>query len=62
MMSMTGKRRRASAKGAIVMAATIAASGSAFAQQIVVQGNSRIDPETVRSYVVGVSPERAGAT
>ncbi len=57
MMSMTGKRRRASAKGAIVMAATIAASGSAFAQQIVVQGNSRIDPETVRSYVVGVSPE-----
>ena len=57
MMSMTGKRRRASAKGAIVMAATIAASGSAFAQQIVVQGNSRIDAETVRSYVVGVSPE-----
>ncbi|MBK3397050.1 MULTISPECIES: outer membrane protein assembly factor BamA [Methylobacterium] len=57
MMSMTGKRRRASAKGAIVMAATIAASGSAFAQQIVVQGNSRIDPDTVRSYVVGVSPE-----
>ncbi|RVU17131.1 outer membrane protein assembly factor BamA [Methylobacterium oryzihabitans] len=58
MMSMTGKRRRVSATGAIVMAAAMVA-GAAQAQQIVVQGNSRIDADTVRSYVTGVSPEEA---
>ncbi|MGY2052917.1 outer membrane protein assembly factor BamA [Methylobacterium sp. JK268] len=58
MMSMTGKRARVSATGAIVMVAGLAA-GSAQAQQVVVQGSSRVDPDTVRSYVVGVSPEEA---
>ncbi|WP_128565285.1 outer membrane protein assembly factor BamA [Methylobacterium crusticola] len=57
MMSMTGKRRLALAKGAIVMAAMAIASGAAQAQQVVVQGNSRVDADMVRSYVTGVSPE-----
>ncbi|WP_043748258.1 outer membrane protein assembly factor BamA [Methylobacterium nodulans] len=58
MMSMTGKRARVSATGAIVMVAGLAAGG-AQAQQVVVQGNSRVDADTVRSYVTGVSPEEA---
>ncbi|ACA15199.1 outer membrane protein assembly complex, YaeT protein [Methylobacterium sp. 4-46] len=58
MMSMTGKRARVSATGAIMMAAGLAAGG-AQAQQVVVQGNSRVDADTVRSYVTGVSPEEA---
>ena len=56
MMSMTGKRARVSATGAMIMAAAVA-GGAAQAQQVVVQGNSRVDAETVRSYVTGVSPE-----
>ena len=56
MMSMTGKRARVSATGAMIMAAAVA-GGAAQAQQVVVQGNSRDDAETVRSYVTGVSPE-----
>ncbi|KQP61274.1 outer membrane protein assembly factor BamA [Methylobacterium sp. Leaf399] len=66
MMSMTTKRRRKSAEQAIVLVATAAAGlvlvGPAQAQQIVVQGNQRVDSDTIRSYVTGTasgSPEEA---
>jgi outer membrane protein insertion porin family len=35
------------------MLAVLATAGSAWAQQVVVQGNRRVDTETIRSYVVG---------
>jgi outer membrane protein insertion porin family len=53
-LTMTG--RRSSASSASVAAAVFAAVMSAqpaFAQQIIVQGNQRVDTETVRSYVTG---------
>ncbi|GJE19398.1 outer membrane protein assembly factor BamA [Methylobacterium marchantiae] len=66
MMSMTGKRRRKSAEQTIVLVAAAAAGlvlcGTAQAQQIVVQGNKRVDADTIRSYVTGTasgSPEEA---
>lgn len=65
MMSMTTKRRRKSAERAIVLVATAAGlvlGGAAQAQQIVVQGNQRVDADTIRSYVTGTatgSPEEA---
>jgi len=66
MMSMTGKRRRKSAERTIVLVATTAAGlvlgGAAQAEQIVVQGNKRVDSDTIRSYVTGTasgSPEEA---
>ncbi|MCJ2105851.1 outer membrane protein assembly factor BamA, partial [Methylobacterium sp. E-041] len=57
MMSMTGKRRRKSVKRTIVLAAAagIALTGVAQAQQIVVQGNRRVDADTIRSYVTGTA-------
>ena len=57
-MSMTGKRRRKSVERAIVLVATAAGvvlGGSAQAQQIVVQGNKRVDSDTIRSYVTGTA-------
>jgi outer membrane protein insertion porin family len=66
MMSMTGKRRRKSAERAIVLVATAAGvilgGEVAQAQQIVVEGNKRVDAGTIRSYVTGTasgSPEEA---
>ena len=67
MMSMTGKRRRKSAERTIVLVATAAAGlvlggVAAQAQQIVVEGNRRVDSDTIRSYVTGTasgSPEEA---
>ena len=67
MMSMTGKRRRKSAERTIVQIASATAgvvlSGvAAFAQQIIVEGNRRVDSDTIRSYVTGTasgSPEEA---
>ncbi|MFC5555178.1 outer membrane protein assembly factor BamA [Methylobacterium iners] len=66
MISMTGKRRRKSAERTIVLVAAAAAGlvlgGTAQAQQIVVQGNKRVDSDTIRSYVTGTasgSPEEA---
>lgn len=66
MMSMTGKRRRKSAERAIVLVATAAGvilgGEVAHAQQIVVEGNKRVDSGTIRSYVTGTasgSPEEA---
>src|ERR671927_313971 len=57
MNSTTRKRRRSSAQSVavatIAMAASLVVADSAFAQQIVVQGNRRVDAETVRSYVTG---------
>ncbi|MBB5757818.1 outer membrane protein insertion porin family [Methylorubrum rhodinum] len=63
---MTGKRRRKSAERAIVLVATAAGvilgGEVAHAQQIVVEGNKRVDSGTIRSYVTGTasgSPEEA---
>ncbi|HEX2727445.1 MAG TPA: outer membrane protein assembly factor BamA, partial [Beijerinckiaceae bacterium] len=57
MMKWTTERRRSSAKSvavaAIAMAASLTVAESALAQQIVVQGNRRVDADTVRSYVTG---------
>jgi outer membrane protein insertion porin family len=57
MISTTLKRRRSSAKNVAVAlfaaAASLTVAESALAQQIVVQGNRRVDAETVRSYVTG---------
>jgi outer membrane protein insertion porin family len=57
MMSTTTKRRRKSARTAAVamtaMLAGLTAAESALAQQVVVQGNRRVDSETIRSYVTG---------
>lgn len=47
----------ASAALAAVMATLTATD--AFAQAVVVQGNSRIGDDTIRSYVVGVTPDQA---
>ena len=65
-MSMTGNRRRKSAERTIVLIAAAAGFAlgnvAAYAQQIVVQGNRRVDSETIRSYVTGTasgSPEEA---
>ncbi|KAB1076050.1 outer membrane protein assembly factor BamA [Methylobacterium planeticum] len=59
MMSMTGKRRRKSVERTIVLVAAAAAGvvlgGAAQAQQIVVQGNKRVDSDTIRSYVTGTA-------
>ncbi|PIU07568.1 MULTISPECIES: outer membrane protein assembly factor BamA [Methylobacterium] len=59
MMSMTGKRRRKSVERAIVLVAAAAAgmalAAPAQAQQIVVQGNKRVDSDTIRSYVTGTA-------
>ena len=57
MMSTKTKGRRNSARTAAVafgaMVAGLTLAESAFAQQVVVQGNRRVDSETIRSYVVG---------
>ncbi len=63
-MSTTTKRRRASAKTAAVAATllvTTFTTTAALAQQVIVQGNRRVDAETIRSYVTGAggSPEEA---
>jgi outer membrane protein insertion porin family len=34
-------------------------AGPALAQSVVVQGNKRVETDTIRSYVVGVNPEQA---
>jgi outer membrane protein insertion porin family len=57
MISTTPKRRRSSARSAAIATIAVAASftvaDGAHAQQIVVQGNHRVDAETVRSYMTG---------
>ncbi|MGV7032649.1 outer membrane protein assembly factor BamA [Methylobacterium symbioticum] len=58
MMSMTGKHRRESVKRTIVLVAAATGalvSTAAQAQQIVVQGNRRVDSDTIRSYVTGTA-------
>ena len=56
-MMFTTKRKPGAAVRAGVafsaMMAALAAAGSALAQELVVQGNRRVDVETVRSYIVG---------
>lgn len=56
-MQLTSKSRRrstASRSSAFVAAALIvAAAQAAYAQSVVVQGNRRVEAETIRSYVVG---------
>lgn len=61
-MSMKKTRRTFTAqKTTITLAAVFAALtvSDAFAQQVVVEGNRGVDAETIRSYVVGASPEEA---
>jgi outer membrane protein insertion porin family len=57
MMSTTMKGRRKSARSAAVattaLLAVLTTAGGAWAQQVVVQGNRRVDSETIRSYMVG---------
>ena len=58
MMSLTGKRRRKSVRRTIVLVTAglgVVLSGAAQAQQIVVQGNQRVDADTIRSYVTGTA-------
>jgi outer membrane protein insertion porin family len=56
MTSTTKSRRRSARNATVAIAALVAAltvAGAASAQQIVVQGNRRVDAETIRSYVTG---------
>jgi outer membrane protein insertion porin family len=57
MMSTTPTSRRKSARtAAVALAVFLAGVGvaeTALAQQVVVQGNRRVDSETIRSYIVG---------
>ena len=56
MMFTTKRSRSAAMRAGVALASTVAglaAAGSALAQEVVVQGNRRVDVETVRSYVVG---------
>src|ERR1051325_8462545 len=53
MLMKTVRRFKSASLAAAVMAAAFLAGGAASAQEIVIQGNSRVDPETVRSYVNG---------
>ncbi|WP_342166931.1 outer membrane protein assembly factor BamA [Methylobacterium sp. SD21] len=58
MMSLTGKHRRKSMRKTIVLisaGAGMVLGGAAQAQQIVVQGNQRVDSDTIRSYVTGTA-------
>jgi outer membrane protein insertion porin family len=48
-----GSARRRLATSVAALLAMLTFAGGAFAQEIVVQGNGRVDPETVRSYVTG---------
>lgn len=53
MTRRTGSAGRRLATFAGALLATLTFAGAASAQEIVVQGNGRVDPETVRSYVTG---------
>jgi outer membrane protein insertion porin family len=53
--SRTHLRRAASA---LAFATALGWSGGALAQNVVVQGNSRVDAETIRSYFTGTSSEQ----
>jgi len=56
-MTTTTKSRRNSARSAFIalfaMIAGLLMASGAFAQQVTVQGNHRVDSETIRSYVTG---------
>ncbi len=61
-MSSKNARRSVTAKRTTVaLAMAMAAFGvsEAFAQQVIVEGNRRVDDATIRSYVVGSSPDEA---
>ncbi|MCC5979399.1 MAG: outer membrane protein assembly factor BamA [Salinarimonas sp.] len=61
-MSSKNARRSVTAKRTTVaLAMAMAAFGvsEAFAQQVIVEGNQRVDTDTIRSYVVGSSPDEA---
>jgi outer membrane protein insertion porin family len=57
-MTMTHSQRLARLTGGLVLSVMIAFP--AFAQSITVQGNQRVDAETVRSYFAGESTDQAG--
>lgn len=52
-LTMTGRRSSARGASAAAIFALLATAQPAAAQQIVVQGNQRVDTETVRSYFSG---------
>ncbi|NNM72493.1 outer membrane protein assembly factor BamA [Enterovirga aerilata] len=53
MLMKTVRRFKSASLAAAVLAMAVLGGGVAFAQEIVVQGNGRVDAETVRSYVTG---------
>ncbi len=53
------KLGRTALSAAFGMAALLAGTAAALAQSVVVQGNKRVETETIRSYVTGQSPEEA---
>ncbi|WP_460450965.1 outer membrane protein assembly factor BamA [Alsobacter sp. SYSU BS001988] len=53
------RRSRALQQTAVSIALVVAMGAPAFAQSVVVQGNRRVDAETIRSYVNGQSPDQA---
>lgn len=59
MIAMNNKRRpRPALRSRMALAAVVlgtALPGTALAQQVVVQGNRRVDTETIRSYVTGTA-------
>jgi outer membrane protein insertion porin family len=52
-LTMTSRRIRAIAAFAAALFALLAVPQAAFAQAVVVQGNQRVDSETIRSYLTG---------
>jgi outer membrane protein insertion porin family len=53
MLMKTVRRFKSATLAATLLAIALLGGGTALAQEIVVQGNGRVDTETVRSYVTG---------
>jgi outer membrane protein insertion porin family len=53
LMKTTSRLKLAGCAAATVAATLLTSGGAALAQEIVIQGNGRVDAETVRSYVTG---------
>jgi outer membrane protein insertion porin family len=53
MLMKTVRRFKSATLAATLLAVALLGGGTALAQEIVVQGNGRVDTETVRSYVTG---------
>ncbi len=53
MLMKTVRRLKSATLAATLLAMALLGGGPALAQEIVIQGNGRVDAETVRSYVTG---------